>query len=559
MESNNPANEKSTGKKSTATPFLIISLLWLCATGVGILFCGGVVWYSLQRSGVPPLFASPVPTVDIVQQISTDPSWTLTIEDKFTGNSNKWDTEDYQSDNIKLKRKIENGKYTWDFQAKAGWRFWVTPNMKSVTNFVASAEFQHAEGSHNDSYGLILRDSGSNHYYFKINERGQYAFTLHYLDEYTILQEGFRRDVIKPGEANLITVKAEGAHFTLFVNNFLIGEVENDKLKMGRVGIILSPSAQSDSTFPLVQATPQAEYPSRFEVDNFKVWTPSNKQNTDKSETLALLEPRQGRIVFVSDRDGNREVYTIKIDGDDLERLTNNVADDYAPKWSPNGRQIVFVSERDGNPEIYVMNRNGSDITRLIENPADDSDPSWSPDGQKIVFASNRDGNYNLYILDPNTKTVERITDVDADDRYPDWSPKKDIILFQADRDSGVNLYTIGVESRKVSRVTFGRSSSVRYPSWSPNGLSYVHEGVLSGSSVEIATRDFPNKKYFKITHSFDLNLWPAWSPDGTQIVFVSNRNGQMDIYIINKDGAAIYRLTDDIATESEVDWTAEE
>ena len=58
-----------------------------------------------------------------------------------------------------------------------------------------------------------------------------------------------------------------------------------------------------------------------------------------------------------------------------------------------NGK-IAFVSDRDGNDEIYVMTATGSGVTRLTNNAAVDISPRWSPDGKKIVFASDRDGNY---------------------------------------------------------------------------------------------------------------------------------------------------------------------
>ena len=66
-----------------------------------------------------------------------------------------------------------------------------------------------------------------------------------------------------------------------------------------------------------------------------------------------------GMIVFVSNRDGNREVYKMNPDGSGQTRLTNNSADDYQPAWSPDGRKIVFVSTRDGHPEVYVMTPTG--------------------------------------------------------------------------------------------------------------------------------------------------------------------------------------------------------
>src|SRR5207245_9594516 len=60
---------------------------------------------------------------------------------------------------------------------------------------------------------------------------------------------------------------------------------------------------------------------------------------------------------------------------------------------------IAFVSDRDGNADIYVMNADGSSPTRLTNNPAADLDPAWPPDRTKIAFASNPDGNYPINVL----------------------------------------------------------------------------------------------------------------------------------------------------------------
>src|SRR6185436_11226570 len=60
------------------------------------------------------------------------------------------------------------------------------------------------------------------------------------------------------------------------------------------------------------------------------------------------------------------------------------------PAWSPDGRKLAFVSERDGNAEIYVMNADGSAQENLTRQPANDSHPAWSPDGRKIAFVSRR-------------------------------------------------------------------------------------------------------------------------------------------------------------------------
>ena len=104
--------------------------------------------------------------------------------------------------------------------------------------------------------------------------------------------------------------------------------------------------------------------------------------------------------------------------------LTNNAAFDSEPAWSPDGAKIAFISERDGNFEIYVMNANGSGQTNLTNNAAYDSQPAWSPDGAKIAFTSERDGNGETYVMNADGSGQTNLTNYPRLDGYPAWSPE---------------------------------------------------------------------------------------------------------------------------------------
>src|SRR3990167_9007601 len=95
----------------------------------------------------------------------------------------------------------------------------------------------------------------------------------------------------------------------------------------------------------------------------------------------------------------------MNVDGTSQLRLTSNTSDDYLPTWSPDSSKIIFVSEIDGNNEIYVMNADGSQQTNLTIDSGTDGIPFWSPDGQKIAFVSNRAGDYNLYTMNTDGRT----------------------------------------------------------------------------------------------------------------------------------------------------------
>jgi len=99
-----------------------------------------------------------------------------------------------------------------------------------------------------------------------------------------------------------------------------------------------------------------------------------------------------GVISFVSDRDGNGEIYRMNADGTALTRLTFGEADDSRPSWSYDGEWIAFMSWRDGFPDIHIMRQNGSMRQKLTTDPGYDEFPMWSPDGEWIIFDSMAQG-----------------------------------------------------------------------------------------------------------------------------------------------------------------------
>jgi TolB protein len=95
-------------------------------------------------------------------------------------------------------------------------------------------------------------------------------------------------------------------------------------------------------------------------------------------DSYPAFTPDGKQIAFMTDRDGDREIYRCDLDGSHVVDLTNNhSAIDQVPYYSPDGEHISFISYRDGNAEIYVMNADGTNQTRITNNPAQDVYPGW--------------------------------------------------------------------------------------------------------------------------------------------------------------------------------------
>ena len=131
--------------------------------------------------------------------------------------------------------------------------------------------------------------------------------------------------------------------------------------------------------------------------------------------------PDGGRIAFVSDRDGDYEVYTVRPNGSSVRQLTFNDAFEFRPNWSPDGGQITFTSGRDGDAEVYIMDADGSDQTNVTANPAGgDGNSAWSPDGEKIAYLS---GDREVFTMNADGSDKVSLTKGPAFDSAPDWQP----------------------------------------------------------------------------------------------------------------------------------------
>jgi len=114
-----------------------------------------------------------------------------------------------------------------------------------------------------------------------------------------------------------------------------------------------------------------------------------------------VWSPDGSRLAFVSTRDGDAEIYVLRVnkDGPDGQaaRVTNNPAMDFAADWSPNSKRVAFISDRNGNRDIFTVSDQGEDLQALTRNQVEEVDLVWGPSGE-IVFESRPAGRSELFV-----------------------------------------------------------------------------------------------------------------------------------------------------------------
>jgi TolB protein len=139
--------------------------------------------------------------------------------------------------------------------------------------------------------------------------------------------------------------------------------------------------------------------------------------------TGGALAPDGRTMAVILSKDGNPELYTSRLDGGALTRLTQTSrAAEASPCWSPDGRRIVYVSDRSGRPQLYMLSRSGGEPTRLTSRGSENVAPSWGPNGL-IAFSSRLGGRYQVCVLDPDSREVKQLPLDGADYEDPSWAP----------------------------------------------------------------------------------------------------------------------------------------
>lgn len=536
--------------------------IWVFVVGLAVICCIGILGIGLFST-----YIYTAAKENVIVQFGPNfqataaalPEWSVVFRDDFSKTSGKWNTGQYSGNGYDDRRVIKNGVFSWKIASNADYIFTNFPVLERYSNVYYAVDAKHVAGDEQDKYGLAFRHTQGSFYIFGINNARAYSVFVKIVDTWFLLIEETYSPAIIPQGLNRLSVHANGDTFYLFINGELVNSFRDDRLLDGEFGMFVEPrnSDRRDENGSQDVSHWKDRLNSEVEFDNFELRAPPDSEK-EPSQVMQLppVLPVPGKIVFASDRDGDRDIYVINSDGSGRVQITNDPADDYAPKWSPDGSQMVFVSNRDGNAELYLIDADGENLVRLTDNAAEDTAPDWSPDGSHIVFVSTRDEQTELYLMDISKKEsgVLRLTKNELLEDFPAWSPDGGKIMFQAKRKgNGFNLYTITADGQEQKNLKKGHIQ----PAWSPvdNRIAYVWQQYTGRATILVWNMDVDLDEEYFLLERLKENLYPAWSPKGEQIVFSSDRDGQIDLYIVNAEGTGIFRLTHTESMEESPDW----
>ena len=300
---------------------------------------------------------------------------------------------------------------------------------------------------------------------------------------------------------------------------------------------------------------------------------------TNTVEATSL--PENGKIAFARQPNDAGGIYTVDPDGSGLSLLAKEGDE---PAWSPDGTKIAYTT----NVGIKVMDADGSNKRRLTPNRPDlfYSDPTWSSDGTQLAFTTQME-HYDLDSRDIYTMDVDgsNITNIirspgvgEADiDISPDGSQmclerfRSLLSDIPGEGQSESGIYVVNIDGSNPTRLSL-TDWTEHECAWSPDGTKIAYSYTPPGSpgdgesppDVYIMNADGSGK--INLTKNRAWGSHPAWSPDGTKIAFMSDRdsgdagNGSTetyaDIYTMDADGSDVVRVTETpLVYKGQPDW----
>src|SRR2546425_3877012 len=251
------------------------------------------------------------------------------------------------------------------------------------------------------------------------------------------------------------------------------------------------------------------------------------------------------KIAFVSDRSGNKEIWTMDYDGYGQRTFTNYKSISLTPRWSSDNSKIAYTCYRRGNPDLYIQSVQDG---RLLSFPffgGLSTTPAWAPDGERIAFTSSQTQDPEIYVSDIRGRNLKRLTSNHGVDISPAWNLKSGRELaFVSDRSGSPQIYIMDEEGANTRRIVTEGGEAVG-PSWSPDGdlIAFSWRRALTGN-FDIFLVNIVTGQYIQLTKDSGNNEHPVWSPDSRHIAFESSRSGSKQIFIMLADGTRQKQIT---------------
>lgn len=251
-------------------------------------------------------------------------------------------------------------------------------------------------------------------------------------------------------------------------------------------------------------------------------------------KTIGLPGYFAGKLVFVSDRTGNREIWTSDLFFKGARQQTSDKSKSVSPHWSPNGKDILYTGYyKTGFPDLYLLDLSSRNRTVFASYKGTNTGGVFSPNGSRVAMILSPKGHPELYVAGADGKRPKALTKGKAVEASPAWSPDGSKIVYTSDQLGGPQLFLINANGGRPKHLSTRLSGYVDEPDWNPRDANKILFTASTRSGYQIGQLDLGSGSADWLTKTGD-NSEATWLNDGRHIVYVQRQGRWSGLRILD-------------------------
>ncbi|MFH1706420.1 MAG: hypothetical protein ABIF71_00655 [Planctomycetota bacterium] len=276
------------------------------------------------------------------------------------------------------------------------------------------------------------------------------------------------------------------------------------------------------------------------------------------------LSPDGGRVLFRGVRNGVADLYIYTLGTGKMLQLTRDPYDDNAPAWNRNGWAVVYSSERNGQRDLFTIDAQADDpaltAVQVTATPADELTPAWNPAGDKIAFVSDMTGFYELFVMDAYSRAVYKQTNLRGGAFQPRFMADGNTLLYSYFRHGQYQLHTVPLDCTPGRQVALETTEAVRAETFGyregaagDQAATGFKDTFTWNALLPLGVFNWVQMGDLLAADQIDANLYPTFTRDGMLLngdVTWWHRPGRLDYGV----GIALTSVTDTAESERDDD-----
>jgi len=252
-----------------------------------------------------------------------------------------------------------------------------------------------------------------------------------------------------------------------------------------------------------------------------------------------------GRLTFISERTGSKEVYVSDLFFGEALQMTSDRSESIMPRWSPDGTKIIYTSYFEtGFPDIFQIDTVTQQRKAFVSLKGTNSSARYSPDGSRVAMILTGEGNPEVYVSNAQGRQIRRLTNTNAIEATPSWSPFGDRLVVTSDLAGKPQLFLLATTGGSLKRIPTNISGYCAEPDWNKVNPDLIVFTVASGKQFQIATYSFSKRKSVVRTQGSTDGIEPCWTNDGRHLVFTRRSSRGQEVWLLDSETGKTTRLS---------------